>query len=106
MAKFLVLLGTPRDLHIPYFAMGVRHTRENSAARRGIDGELTKVALDPPAASGDQAWRAALYAATGRPLFDNAASRSLSTTRLQRFLLQFFDCHETLRRSVTRRELG
>ena len=89
MAKFLVLLGTPRDLHIPYFAMGVRHTRENSAARRGIDGELTKVALDPPAASGDQAWRAALYAATGRPHLDNAASRSLSTTRLERFLLQF-----------------
>ena len=23
MAKYLVLLGTPRDLHIPYFAMGV-----------------------------------------------------------------------------------
>ena len=29
MAKFLVLLGTPRDLHIPYFAMGApRVTRE------------------------------------------------------------------------------
>jgi len=42
MAKFLVLLGTPRDLHIPYFAMGARHTRENSATRLGIEGELTK----------------------------------------------------------------
>ena len=44
MAKFLVLLGTPRDLHIPYFAMGAPRARENSATRLGIDGELTKIA--------------------------------------------------------------
>jgi hypothetical protein len=44
MAKFLVLLGLPRGVHIPYFAMGARHTRENSATRLGIEGELIKVA--------------------------------------------------------------
>ena len=33
----LCLLGTPRDLHIPYFAMGTRHTRENSATRLSIE---------------------------------------------------------------------
>ena len=44
MAKFLVLLGIPRDLHIPYFAMGSPSSTKNSVARPDIDAELTKIA--------------------------------------------------------------
>ena len=36
MAKYLVLLGTPRDLNIPYFAMGAPSSRETSVVRLGI----------------------------------------------------------------------
>ena len=43
MAKYLVLLGTPRDLNIPYFAMGAPSSRENSVVRLGIVG-LEKLA--------------------------------------------------------------
>ena len=43
MAKFMVLLGTPRDLNIPYFAMGAPSSRENSVVRLAIDG-LEKLA--------------------------------------------------------------
>ena len=43
MAKYLVLLGTPRDLHIPYFAMGIPSPRENSVTQLSIDGELAKL---------------------------------------------------------------
>ena len=44
MANYLVLLGTPRDLHIPYFAMAAPSSRESSATRLNLDAELTKVA--------------------------------------------------------------
>ena len=43
MAKYLVLLGTPRDLNIPYFAMGAPSSRENGVVRLGIVG-LEKLA--------------------------------------------------------------
>ena len=43
MAKYLVLLGTPRDLNIPYFAMGPPSSRENSVVRLGVVG-LEKLA--------------------------------------------------------------
>ena len=43
MAKYLILLGTPRDLNIPYFAMGAPSSRENSIVRLGIVG-LEKLA--------------------------------------------------------------
>jgi hypothetical protein len=42
--SFWSFSAPPRDLHIPYFAMGARHTRENCATCLGIEGELTKVA--------------------------------------------------------------
>ena len=44
MAKYLVLLGLPRNLHIPYFAMGVPRMRENYATSLDIDGELIRLA--------------------------------------------------------------
>ncbi len=44
MASYLILLGTPRDLHIPYFAMGSPSSRENSVARLNLDAELSKLA--------------------------------------------------------------
>ena len=40
MARHLVLLGTPRDLHIPYFAMGVPRSRESYVERLSIEGDL------------------------------------------------------------------
>jgi hypothetical protein len=44
MASRLVLLGTPRDLHIPYFAMGVPRSRENRVARLDLGTELARLA--------------------------------------------------------------
>jgi hypothetical protein len=44
MASYLILLGTPRDLHIPYFAMGSPSSRENHVARLNLDAELSKFA--------------------------------------------------------------
>ena len=43
MASCLILLDTPRDLNIPYFAMGAPSSRENSVVRLGIVG-LEKLA--------------------------------------------------------------
>ena len=43
MASYLILLGTPRDLHIPYFAMGAPRSRENSATPIDIT-DVTKLA--------------------------------------------------------------
>jgi hypothetical protein len=44
MASYLILLGTPRDLHIPYFAMPAPSSRENRVARLNLDAELSKLA--------------------------------------------------------------
>ena len=35
MASYLILLGTPRELNIPYFAMGAPSSRENRVVRLG-----------------------------------------------------------------------
>ena len=43
MASYLILLGTPRDLHIPYFAMPAPSSRENRIARLNLDAELFKL---------------------------------------------------------------
>jgi hypothetical protein len=43
MASYLILLGTPRDLHIPYFAMGSPSSTKNSVARLNIDGKTKLV---------------------------------------------------------------
>ena len=40
MASHLVLLGTPRHLHIPYFAMPVPRSRESYAQRLDIETDL------------------------------------------------------------------
>jgi hypothetical protein len=44
MASYLILLGTPRDLHIPYFAMPSPSSRENRVARLNLDAQLSKLA--------------------------------------------------------------
>jgi len=44
MASYLILLGTPRDLYIPYFAMPAPSSRENRVARLNLDAELSKLA--------------------------------------------------------------
>jgi hypothetical protein len=43
MAGHLVLLGTPRELHIPYFAMGVRWLRENHVERLDLGTDLARL---------------------------------------------------------------
>ena len=43
MASHLVLLGSPRELHIPYFAMGVRWLRENRVERLDLGTDLTRL---------------------------------------------------------------
>jgi hypothetical protein len=43
MASHLVLLGTPRDLHIPYFAMPVPRSRESYAQRLDIETDLARL---------------------------------------------------------------
>jgi hypothetical protein len=40
MAGHLVLLGTPRELHIPYFAMAVPRSRESYVERLNIEVDL------------------------------------------------------------------
>ena len=39
----LILLGTPRELNIPYFAIGDPQSRENAITPLGIDGKLSKL---------------------------------------------------------------
>jgi hypothetical protein len=43
MASHLVLLGTPRELHIPYFAMTVPSSRENRAERLDLGTDLARL---------------------------------------------------------------
>ena len=43
MASSLILLGSPRELHIPYFAMGVRWLRENRVERLDLGTDLTRL---------------------------------------------------------------
>ncbi len=43
MASHLILLGIPRELHIPYFAMGVPASRESRVARLDIESDLVKL---------------------------------------------------------------
>jgi hypothetical protein len=40
MASHLVLLGSPRELHIPYFAMAVPRSWESYAQRLDIETDL------------------------------------------------------------------
>jgi hypothetical protein len=42
MAGYIILLGTPRELNIPYFAMGSSHAKENCITRLGLDNKLSK----------------------------------------------------------------
>jgi hypothetical protein len=39
----MILLGTPRELNIPYFAIGDPASRENGVTRLGLDSELRKL---------------------------------------------------------------
>ncbi len=43
MASHLILLDTPCELHIPYFAMPLPASRENEIARLNIDSDLIKI---------------------------------------------------------------
>ena len=43
MASHLVLLGIPRDLHIPYFAMAVPRSRESYIERLDVGTELARL---------------------------------------------------------------
>ena len=43
MASYLILLGTPCDLHIPYFAMPDPRSRENNVTRLNIESDLVKL---------------------------------------------------------------
>jgi len=43
MASYLILLGNPRDLHIPYFAMPVPASLENTVLRGNIKADLVKL---------------------------------------------------------------
>ena len=43
MASHLILLGSPCELHIPYFAMGVPASRESRVARLDIESDLVKL---------------------------------------------------------------
>ena len=40
MASQLILLGSPCELHIPYFAMGVPASRESRVERGNIESRL------------------------------------------------------------------
>ena len=42
MASHLILVGTPRELHIPYFAMGVRWLREDRVGHLDLGTELVR----------------------------------------------------------------
>jgi hypothetical protein len=44
MARRLILLGTPRELRIPYYARGASRIQESSFTRLDMDRELTKLA--------------------------------------------------------------
>jgi hypothetical protein len=44
MASYMALLGTPRELNIPYFAMGAIQSRENYATSLDLDGKQSKLA--------------------------------------------------------------
>jgi hypothetical protein len=43
MASSLILIGSPRELHIPYFAMGVRWLRENRVERLDLGTDLARL---------------------------------------------------------------
>ncbi|HSF24265.1 MAG TPA: hypothetical protein VLE20_08575, partial [Blastocatellia bacterium] len=42
-ASSLILIGSPRELHIPYFAMGVRWLRENRVERLDLGTDLDRL---------------------------------------------------------------
>ena len=43
MASHLVLIGVPRELHIPYFAMGVPRSREDRIERLELGTDLARL---------------------------------------------------------------